>query len=183
LRPFPLQPQDTVSGRCNSKNVDSFLRRPRTAVEGPKHVAQGNSCPRAPARAERLVGPCRGLSCDPGAAGEMCCPLCARSRPACCGAARATTRHAHLSVPRLPVRQAGVIRSRLSSAGLAALPLRRTRGASIGQAQMKAATLDDATEWTLSMAIAKDGGSPVDLTVRVKFSEDEVRELGCASLA
>lgn len=76
-----------------------------------------------------------------------------------------------------------MIRSRLSSAGLAALPLRRTRGASIGQAQMKAATLDDATEWTLSMAIAKDGGSPVDLTVRVKFSEDEVRELGCASLA
>ena len=151
--------------------------------KGLKHVAQGNSCPRAPARAERLVGPCRGLSCDPGAAGEMCCPLCARSRPACCGAARATTRHAHLSVPRLPVRQAGVIRSRLSSAGLAALPLRRTRGASIGQAQMKAATLDDATEWTLSMAIAKDGGSPVDLTVRVRFSEDEVRELGCASLA
>ena len=75
------------------------------------------------------------------------------------------------------------MRSRISDASLAKLPLRRTRGASIAQAQMKAATLDDATEWTLSMAIAKDGGSPVDLTVRVKFSEDEVREQGGASLA
>ena len=39
---------------------------------------------------------------------------------------------------------------------------------------MKVASLDDATEWTLAMALTKDGASPVDVTVRVKFSEDEV---------
>jgi len=38
---------------------------------------------------------------------------------------------------------------------------------------MRVATLDDATEWTLSLAFAKDGSAPVDITARVKFSEDE----------
>ena len=37
---------------------------------------------------------------------------------------------------------------------------------------MRSATLDDATEWTLSLAIAKDGGAPESITARVKFSED-----------
>lgn len=37
---------------------------------------------------------------------------------------------------------------------------------------MRIATLDDATEWTLSLAVARDGGAPVDITARVKFSED-----------
>jgi hypothetical protein len=48
----------------------------------------------------------------------------------------------------------------------------RTR-APIAQSQMKVATLNDATEWKLSLAISKGGGSSVDLAVRVKFSEDE----------
>ena len=46
--------------------------------------------------------------------------------------------------------------------------------APIAQSQMKVATLNDATEWKLSLAISKGGGSSVDLAVRVKFSEDEV---------
>ena len=38
---------------------------------------------------------------------------------------------------------------------------------------MRVATLDEATEWSLSFSFAKDGSAPVDIiTARVKFSED-----------
>ena len=76
------------------------------------------------------------------------------------------------------VQAASLSRTRTMSVSETRMPaLRMPGGSALAKRRittMSAATLDDSTEWTLSMSFAKDGSTAQDLvTAKVKFMEDE----------
>jgi len=86
--------------------------------------------------------------------------------------------NAFLAIAPAHVQTAFLSRTRTMSVSETRTPALRMPGGSAPAKRrittMSAATLDDSTEWTLSMSFAKDGSTAQDLvTAKVKFMEDE----------
>ena len=86
--------------------------------------------------------------------------------------------NAFLAIAPAHVQTVSLSRTRTMSVSETRTPALRMPGGSAPAKRrittMSAATLDDSTEWTLSMSFAKDGSTAQDLvTAKVKFMEDE----------